>query len=97
MMKKLNYKYYNKRITTIDNGNLQSHDQEESKLNSTINTNSGADTLTNDKNCLSLKSIKKQSLKNIHSYTYKIVHLTLSLITTGSMLISLFYLPHQNI
>ena len=35
--KKLSYKYYNKQITTRDNGNLQSHDQEESKLNSTIN------------------------------------------------------------
>ena len=29
--------------------NFQSHDQEESKLNSTIITNSGADTLINDK------------------------------------------------
>ena len=37
MMKKLSYKYYKKRITTRDNGNVQSHDQEESKLNSTIN------------------------------------------------------------
>ena len=36
---KLSYKYYNKRITTRDNGNVQSHDQEESKLNSTINAN----------------------------------------------------------
>ena len=35
-MKKLSYKYYNKRITTRDNGNVQSHDKEESKLNSTI-------------------------------------------------------------
>ena len=33
MMKKLNYKYYNKQITTRDNGNVQSHDKEESKLN----------------------------------------------------------------
>ena len=39
MIKKLNYKYYNKRITTRDNG--QSHDKEESKLNSTITANSG--------------------------------------------------------
>ena len=39
MMKKLSCKYYNKRITTRDNGNVQSHDQEESKLNSTINAN----------------------------------------------------------
>ena len=45
-MKKLSYKYYNKRITTRDNGNVQSHDEEESKLNSTITANSGAHTLT---------------------------------------------------
>ena len=37
-----------KGITTHDNGNVQSHDQEESKLNSTINANSGAHTLTHD-------------------------------------------------
>ena len=48
MMKKLSYKYYNKRITTRANGNVQSHDQEESKLNSIINANSGAHTLTHD-------------------------------------------------
>ena len=46
MMKKLSYKYYNKQITTCDNSNVQSHDQEESKLNSTINARSGAHTLT---------------------------------------------------
>ena len=45
---KLGYKYYNKRITTRDNGNSQSHDKEESKLNSTITVNSGAHTLTHD-------------------------------------------------
>ena len=45
---KLSYKYYKKRITTREKGNVQSHDQEESKLNSTINTNSGAHTLTHD-------------------------------------------------
>ena len=44
---KLSYKYYNKRITTCDNGNVQSHDKE-SKLNSTITANSGAHTLTHD-------------------------------------------------
>ena len=27
---KLSYKYYNKRITTLDNGKVQSHDKEES-------------------------------------------------------------------
>ena len=47
-MKKLSYKYYDKRITTRDKGNVQSHDKEESKLNSTINANSGAHTLTHD-------------------------------------------------
>ena len=49
MMKKLSYKYYNKRNTTRDNDNVQSHDQEERKLNSSINVNSGAHTLTHDK------------------------------------------------
>ena len=44
--KKLSYKYYNKGITTRDNG--QSDDKEESKLNSSITTSSGAHTLTND-------------------------------------------------
>ena len=48
MMKKLSYKYYHKRITTPDNGNIQSHDKEESKLTSTIAANSGAHTLTHD-------------------------------------------------
>ena len=42
--KKLRYKYYSKQITTRDNGNIQSHDEEESKLNRTITTNSGAHT-----------------------------------------------------
>ena len=44
---KISYKYY-KRITTCDNGNVQSHDKEESKLNSTITANSPAHTLTHD-------------------------------------------------
>ena len=48
MMKKSSYKNYNKRITTRDDGNVHSNDQEESKLNSTINTNSGAHTFTHD-------------------------------------------------
>ena len=46
MVKKLRYKYYNERITIPDNGNVQYHDQEESKLNSIIKVNSGAHTLT---------------------------------------------------
>ena len=45
---KLSCKYYNKWITTRDNGKVQSHDKEESKLNSTITANSGAHTLTHD-------------------------------------------------
>ena len=49
VMKKVKNKYYNKQITTRDNGNNQSHEQEESKFNRTINTNSGAHTLTHDK------------------------------------------------
>ena len=49
MVKKVRYKYYNKQITTRDNDHFQSHGQEESKLGSTINTNSGTFTLTNDK------------------------------------------------
>ena len=32
MMKKLSCKYYNTRIITHDNGNVQSHDKEEGKL-----------------------------------------------------------------
>ena len=42
MMKKLRCKYYNKCITTRDDVNVQSPNQEESKLNSTINANIGA-------------------------------------------------------
>ena len=49
MIKNVRYNYYNKRILIRDNGNAQSHDQEESKLNSTINGNHGAHTLTHDK------------------------------------------------
>ena len=48
-MKKLSQKYYIKQTTTRDNGNVQSHDQEESKLNSSITANSGVHTLTYDK------------------------------------------------
>ena len=49
MMKKLSYKYCNKRIISRDNSTVQSHDQEESKVNSTINVNSGVHTLAHDK------------------------------------------------
>ena len=50
MMKKFRNKDYKERVTTRDNGNVQSYDKEESKSNSTININSGAHTLTHDKN-----------------------------------------------
>ena len=49
MMKKLRNKYYNKLVTTRENGNIKSHGQEENKLNSTINAKSGFHTLTHDK------------------------------------------------
>ena len=42
-------KYYKKRRTTWDNDNVQSNDQEESKLNSNIMLNSDAHTFTDDK------------------------------------------------
>ena len=48
MMKNLrSRKYYNKGITTRDN--VQSHDQEQSNLSSTTNTNNSAHTLTHGK------------------------------------------------
>ena len=43
---KIKLQVLNKWTATRDNGNVQSHDQEESKLNSTVNANSGAHTLT---------------------------------------------------
>ena len=46
---KIMYKHYNKWIATYCNGNVQTHDQEENKLNSTIDANIGAQTLTWDK------------------------------------------------
>ena len=57
--KKLNYKDSNKQIKTCDNGNVQSHDQEESKMNSTINANSGAHTLAYDQMIKKNRSNKK--------------------------------------
>ena len=47
--KKSTEKYYNKHISTQDNGNVQTHDQEDSKLNSNIIVSSGAYALTGDK------------------------------------------------
>ena len=49
MTKKLRCKHYNKPIATCDNGKVQSYDQEESKLNSTINPNRSAHTLTHNR------------------------------------------------
>ena len=49
MMKKLMFKNYNKWITIRDKGNVQSHDQDDSKLDSTNIANSGAHTLTDCK------------------------------------------------
>ena len=48
-MKNLRYKYYNKRIPTRDDGNVWSHDPEESKLRRIINMNSGSHTLSDVK------------------------------------------------
>ena len=47
-MQKLRHKHYSKLITTRDNVNIQFYDQEESKLNSTINVNRGTHTLRLD-------------------------------------------------
>ena len=43
------HRYYNKQITSCGNGHVQYQDQERSKLNSPIVTNSGAHRLTGDK------------------------------------------------
>ena len=58
--KKLKYKYYNKPITTRDDGNVQFHDKKESKLNSTIIANSGAHTLTHVQAIRITKQLVKQ-------------------------------------
>ena len=47
-MKKSSYQYYNNQSTIRENGNVQSHDQEESKLNNSVNAKSGAHTLVHD-------------------------------------------------
>ena len=47
-MKKIKLQVSNEQITTRDCGNVQSLEQEESKLNITITVNSGAHTLTHD-------------------------------------------------
>ena len=67
MMKKLSYTYYNNQITTRENGNVQFHNKEESKLNSTITANSSAHTLTHDyiikKGPYNNNNVAKQLLK----------------------------------
>ena len=45
---KTSHKYYNKPIRTRHNGNVQSHNKQESKLKRSITANSGAHTLTHD-------------------------------------------------
>ena len=47
-IKNISYKDCNNQMITRDNGNVRSHDQEDSKLNSNINADSGAHTLTHD-------------------------------------------------
>ena len=56
MMKELSYKDYNKRSQLATKINVQFHDREKSKLNSAINANGGAHTLTHD-----------QIIKKVHS------------------------------
>ena len=65
MKKKLRCKYYNKPITTRHNGNVQSHNQEESKLNSTINPNRSAHTLTHNR--IIISPFNKNSVTTIKS------------------------------
>ena len=76
-MKDLRGKHYKKWIKIRDNGNAQTYDQEESKLNSTINTKSGAQTLTND------KIIKNPSNKNDAAASKSNLNSNKTLITTA--------------
>ena len=46
--KKFRFEYYIKRIAVLDNGNIQFHDQEQSKFNCIVITNNGAHTLIDD-------------------------------------------------
>ena len=72
---KLRQKYYNKSVATRDNGDVQPHDQEESKLNSTINENKSARTPTHDKivkhafNKNNVASIKRKQFLFIRFYS----------------------------
>ena len=74
MMTKLRYKCYNKQITTCDSGNVQSHDQKEIKLNSTINKNNVAHNHTHNKiikntlNMLNTATIKRLILSTVWGF-----------------------------
>ena len=57
-------KYYNKQIKTHDNVNVQSHDQQQSKLNSS-NTKSGSHTFADGK--ITKSSFKKNNVATIKS------------------------------
>ena len=67
MMKNLRYKYYNKRITTRDNGNVKFHDQEKIKLSSTVIAKGCAHTLTEDKIVKSSFNKNKATIKKKYS------------------------------
>ena len=74
MIKKLSCNDHSKWYTTHDNGSVQSHDKEESKLNSTISVTSGAHTLTHDliiiKNPLSKNNVASVKANNILTRSY---------------------------
>ena len=64
--KKVQVKNYNKLIPAPENSNIQSDDQEECKLNSTIDANSDAHTLTDDnKNNVAIIKSKWNSNKRL--------------------------------
>ena len=64
-MQKSSYKYYNRQVTTRDNGNVEFHDQEESKLNNTINVNKSVHTLTDDKIISSFNKDNEATINSI--------------------------------
>ena len=72
MIEKWKCKYCNKWITTRDNGNVQFHDQEESKLNIIINADSVGLRLIHDKTMKSLlnksKPVATKSKWNSNKY-----------------------------
>ena len=64
-MQKSSYKYYNRQVTTRDNGNVEFHDQEESKLNNTINVNKSVHTLIDDKIISSFNKDNEATINSI--------------------------------